>query len=264
MKEVCEDFGRRLIRGWDEEASKEEIREYVKESVEAFFKKGKEAEAEEVEVPKKKGTKSKGLETKTKAKEPEEEEVSDNEAEITVESPKKKSRATKKTEEVAARKKVTKKSKGGEKEKCKAVTAKGAPCSKNAVEGCEFCSVHRDKGVPLEKAKGKGGAKAPAKKTKAKVVKKKESKPESAKHAGTHGVDEIDEEGCELCASHGGPFELPEYEAEKAPSVAEEDEEDNSNELDNSKELEDDPDYEVTGGSRSDGGLSEEDFDEDD
>lgn len=235
MAEVCRDFGRRLIRGWDEKAEKEEVRAYVEESIEAFF-------------------------NKTKAKET-------KETEVTVESPSPKKKVTKsKTpEKKAPAKGKAAKGKGVEKAKCKAVTAKGLPCSKNATEGCEFCSVHapKDKTAVLdktvtEKASGSGTkAKAPAK-SKA-PAKAKKSKPESAKHTGAHGPDEVDEDGCELCASHGGPFELPDYEtvSVKKDTYEAEIEEEEEEEIDN---IVMDPDYD----NGSEGGLTEEDFDEDD
>lgn len=234
MAEVCRDFGRRLIRGWDEGANKEEVRKYVEDSVAAFFNKptkevlSEEPEAEEEETPKKK---SKAKPKKAKKSEPE----SDYEAEITVESPKKKAKSKSKASSATT------------KAKCKAVTAKGAPCSKNAVDGCEFCNVHRDKGTPLDKGessvkdKGESSVK-PKEKAKKAPAKAKASKPESAKHAETHGPDETDPENCELCKSHGGPFELPDYEAENDDK---------------------DPDFDIDDEEVEGGSLTEEDFDED-
>lgn len=75
------------------------------------------------------------------------------------------------------------------------------------------------------------------------------------KHSAAHGPDETDPENCELCASHGGPFELPEYETTvfvdadhlHARLVPVDD---------------GDEDYEPSEAEGS-GSLSEEDFDED-
>ena len=62
MKEVCEDFGRRLIKSWDEGADKEEVVGFVRDAVDAFFKKTKgvevRIEAEKIESPKKKAKKA--------------------------------------------------------------------------------------------------------------------------------------------------------------------------------------------------------------
>ncbi len=248
MAEICVDFGRRLIRGWDETAQKEEVRKYVEESVAAFFAKPEglsaappeskepeepeepEEEEEEESAPKKKAPAKKKAKAKAVAK---------------------KKEPPKETEEENPKPKGKGKSKASAttKPKCKAVTAKGAPCSKNAVDGCEFCNVHRDKGETSVKPKEKAKAKAPVKaKAKAKGTKSKglETKPESAKHAETHGPDETDPENCDLCKSHGGPFELPDYEAEN-----------------NDKDPDFDIDEEVELESNGGGSLTEEDFDED-
>lgn len=209
MKEVCEDFGRKLLRGWDENAPKEEMREYVRESVDAFFahtkglngKKVVTLEVEKVdeesrpdgsEIKPKKKAPAKGK-AKKKAPEPEPE---ISEAEIEEEKPKAKAKG-----KAHAKKKEAK----VEKPKCEAVTAKGTQCSKCAMEGEVFCSVH------LKKKEEEGGgeekkAKAPAKK------KGGAKKKEELKH--THEMGEKPEEECELCETHGEAFELPEYEME--------------------------------------------------
>ena len=233
MKEVCEDFGRRLIRGWDEKAEKDEVRNYVQESVEAFFKKTeglnprefgikatvtiepetkkkakkKKSEAEipdsptgmtdtEEEKPKKKaGTKSKGLETKSK------------DASL--------------SKDTSLSKKTGTKSKGG-KPKCEGVTAKGTKCSKCAVEGEVFCSVH------LKKA----AADKEEKKTKTKTKPKPKEAP---KHTHEPGEEPVEGEECELCEKHGDVFEVPEYE-----------EVDKSELLDEEDDTKGDPNWELT------------------
>ena len=221
MKEVCVDFGRRLIRGWDEGAPKEEVREFVMESVEAFFKRSDGI----LEKSASTGimTKSSGLEmmveiekvpAKKKKAEPDEEEISDNEAEITVESPKKKKTPAKKkapvkkskkeetseVEETPKKKKAPAKKKATDtnKPKCEGVTAKGTRCSKCAIDGEVFCSIHLKKKEEPKEAKEKKGRAT------------KSKKKEELKH--DHEVGEKPEEECELCETHGEAFEMPEYE----------------------------------------------------
>lgn len=121
MKEVCVDFGRKLVKSWDAEADKEEVKKFVMDAANEFFKR------------------TGGLEMKVEIEKVEE---------SSVEKPKKK----------APVKKVTK-SKASEKPKCEGVTAKGAPCSKCAVEGEVFCSVHLKKAASEEKKKPKSPAK---------------------------------------------------------------------------------------------------------
>ena len=235
------DFGRRLIRGWDEGAPKEEVREFVMEAVEEFFKrsdgileksastgiktkssdlskssdvskKKKEEEIYEAESPKKKGkapakkgTKSKGLETKAK--------------------------------EVA---KKTSSSSSGKKPKCEATTAKGTPCSKCAVDGEVFCSVHLKSKTKKDEPKGKAVSAKGGKK--AKVA-------ESPKHS--HGLTSPPLKECELCETHGMPFEIPEYEEETKEKEKDEIE---------------DPDFKLTEDdfdeSGSEMGSDEDEFDE--
>ena len=105
------------------------------------------------------------------------------------------------------------------KPKCEATTAKGTPCSKCAIDGEIFCSVHIKK--------ESGSTEKTVKKSKASSSKKKPT----PKH--THGFMSPPKVAgeCELCDSHGMPFENPEFEVE----------------VDN-----DDPDYR----------MEEEDFDE--
>lgn len=258
MAEVCRDFGYKLVKSWEMDRrmplDKAEIRDFVVEAVSNFFgataKTSEEPEPEpEVEPvapspPKKAKGKAKGKAPAKKAKAPEPE----------VEEPEEEAPPAKGKAKAPAAKASSSK-----KPKCQALTAKGAPCSKCAVEGSTFCSVHDpSKGkakAPVAKAssskapvaKGKGG-KAPAAKGKGKAD---ESVPASVKH--THGLDELDYENCDLCKSHGGPFELPEYESVTLGKKSWADEAEN--------EDPDDPDYEVE--SVGGGGLSEEDFDED-
>lgn len=221
MAEVCRDFGARLIRSWDREADKDEVTNFVKDATDAFFKKSVEKEIVSPVKPKaKKASKKKS--------EPEPEVVSDNEAEITVESPKKKGKAKAKAKAPAKAKEVAKKTKASSsgKPKCQATTAKGTPCSKCALEGEVFCNVHLKK-VAAEASDKKAAAPAKAK------GKTKKAVAESPKH--THGLTSPPlKETCELCDTHGMPFEVPEYEEEIE------------------KEKEDDPDFKLT----------EDDFDE--
>ena len=212
MAEVCRDFGARLVKS------------FVSDAVDAFFKKKSVVEKDITSPVKPKAKKA----SKKKAEpEAEPEVVSDNEAEITVESPKKKANAK-------APAKAKAKAKGGSaKPKCQATTAKGAPCSKCALDGEVFCSVH------LKKVDEKAKAKAPAKaKTPAKA--KGKSKVSPPKH--THSLTSPPlKEACDLCETHGMPFEVPEYEEETKSVVSE-------------NEKDDDPDFKLT----------EEDFDESD
>ena len=139
MKDVCVDFGRKLVKSWDAEADKEEVKKFVIDSVNEFFKR------------------TGGLEMKVEI-----EKVEESSGEATGGKPKK-SRATKKAEEVATKKAPAK----SKKPKCEGVTAKGAPCSKCAVEGEVFCSVHLKKAAKEEdKDKSLDKPKSPAKKGK--------------------------------------------------------------------------------------------------
>lgn len=240
MKEVCVDFGRRLIRGWDEGADKEEVRKYVMEAAEEFFKRAdglKPKATVTIEKVEKKPRVSKKKEEDT-----------ENEAEITsddvteIKSPKKKSRATKKTEEVAKSKpkKAPAKKKESGKPKCEGVTAKGTQCSKCALDGEVFCSIHLKKAgkEEKEKPKGKGG------KGITKGGKKKEDAP-----VHTHEVGEKPEE-CEVCEKYGDVFEVPEYEKDEDQDQ----DEDQMNPLTYDDDEKGDPNW----------ALEEEDFDEDD
>ena len=253
MAEVCRDFGARLVRSWDREADRDEIKNFVSEAVENFFEGARATASVVIESPVKKPKASKKksespdleppspvkkAKAKAKAKAKKSPEPDVVEVEIDIES-------------AAATKKKAKK--GSSKPKCQATTAKGTPCSKCALDGEVFCNVHMKKVVD-EKAKAKG--KAPAEKaekvTKAKASKKKKESP--PKH--THSLTSPPlKEACDLCETHGMPFEVPEYE-EETKSVA-------------SEKGDDDPDFKLTEddfeeSDDDDSGtdLDEEEFDE--
>lgn len=207
MKEVCVDFGRRLIRGWDEGADKDEVLNYVMESAELFFKRAEGLEGS-----------SKGIAIKAKMT------IEKVDVDETESVPKKKAPAKKKakapfavpdsptgmtdTEEEKSKKsklgRMVKKG-GGEKKKCEGVTAKGTQCSKCAIDGEVFCNVHLKKKDDVKEKK------APAKEKKAPAKKGKGKKKEEPVHDHEIGK-EPGEEGCELCETHGEAFEMPEYE----------------------------------------------------
>lgn len=234
MAEVCRDFGRKLIKSWDTKCDKEEVVNFVNECVDAFFSKSSSSSKDEEVVEIKSPVKPKAKKVSKKKSEPEPEPevvVSDNEAEITdVESPKKKGKGKAKAKAPAKAKEVAKKTKKASssgKPKCQATTAKGTPCSKCALEGEVFCNVHlkkvakkatEEEAAKPKVSKGKGG---------------KGLSKTSPKH--THGLTSPPLKECELCDTHGMPFEIPEYE---------EDEEE--------IEKKDDPDFKLT----------EDDFDE--
>ena len=85
--------------------------------------------------------------------------------------------------------------------KCTSTTAKGKPCSLNAVEGGCMCRVHlksADKPAApprVPRAPVTGPATGPVKKP------KKAKKTEQPAHS--HGLDEETHEDCELCQTHG-------------------------------------------------------------
>ena len=153
MAEVCREFGARLVRSWDREAEKEEVKRFVAEAVENFFKGTHATVTEKVVIAS--PVKAKAPSKKKAKAEPE------PEAEIAVESPKKKGTKSKAPAKAKPKaKEVAKKT--GDKPKCEATTAKGAPCSKCALDGEVFCSVHlksktTKKGDAPAVAKGKGG-----------------------------------------------------------------------------------------------------------
>lgn len=240
MKEVCEDFGRRLIRGWDEKADKNEIKEYVREAAEAFFKR---TEGLEETSPKESAS---AIKAKVTIERVEEGETSS----FGTEKPKKKVRAssaksakkkvseaeeeTTSSEGTESKSKLARKAtKGKGKPKCEGVTAKGTQCSKCAIEGEVFCSVH------LKKKDAEASSEGTVVKTKAPAKKKASKKEEAPVH--THEIGEEPEKECEVCEKYGDVFEVPEYEEYNEMPI----EEDNEDK---------DPSW----------GLEEEDFDEDD
>lgn len=107
------------------------------------------------------------------------------------------------------------KGKAGAKPKCQATTAKGTPCSKCASDGEIFCSVHltaaatSTKKNKAKKDSGEGSSSSSA--TKKGSITPKKMVP---KH--THGLTSpVPDTGCDLCETHGMPFEIPEYEEER-------------------------------------------------
>jgi hypothetical protein len=248
VADACKDFGAKLIRSWDQGADKAEIRAFVDEAVKTFFA-----------LDAASGARVSSLAPTPSDPEPESESAP-------APAPKPKAKAP-----APAAAKPKGKGKAPTKPKCQALTAKGAPCSKCAVEGSTFCSVHN---AVTTKAKGKGKApaKAPPAKGKGKkkaVAETTKSVPASVKH--THGLDELDHEDCDLCKSHGAPFELPDYEAGTSSSSvpapapnkktwADDAEDDDDATYDPLAEEEDASEIGSDGGG---GGLSEEDFDED-
>ena len=77
------------------------------------------------------------------------------------------------------------------KQTCTSVTAKGARCSKIAVNGTQTCSVHSKLKNPSEKKRAK--------------------KSDKLLLAHAHGLTSPCV-NCDLCALHGDAFKLPEYE----------------------------------------------------
>ena len=86
---------------------------------------------------------------------------------------------------------------------CTATTAKGKPCSLKALAGTCFCRIHSGEPKPKKE-------KAPP----------KEKKPStrSTEPVHNHPVDEELHDECELCQTHGAPFEKDEDEFEVAKS----------------------------------------------
>ena len=224
MAEVCRDFGRRLIRSWDEKAEKDEVKAFVEEAVVNFFKVSllePEAEAEKPKAKAKAKGKAVDVTVESKPKK-----TTKKKAEAEEEAPKKKgkkavSRSPVTEEEFGskiAKAAAVSKGKATAKPKCQAVTAKGTQCSKCAIDGGPFCSVHLKK-VPAAaeeedvadepKAKGKGG--------------KGLTKKSPPKHTHSLTSPPLKENPCELCDTHGMPFEVPEYEEDKAEVEADPD-----------------------------------------
>lgn len=208
MKEVCVDFGRKLIKSWEADSGapldKEEVRNFVESAVEEFFKR-----AEGVDMPMVKATVTV---EKTSPKESEKK------------APVKKGKGGKgitrkeKIIDEAESKPKGKKKESGTKKKCEGVTAKGTQCSKCALEGEVFCSVH------LKKAAAAKADEEPKKKESAPKKGKKKA-PAKKKEEHTHEPGEKAEEGCDLCEKHGDVFEVPDYEEVPVEEPEEEPEE---------------------------------------
>jgi hypothetical protein len=189
MSEVCRDFGAKLLKSWDPKATKSEVKEFVDEAVANFFK-----------------THVSSPEPAKAAKKPKKAKAVDVTVEVTEPEPAKAAKKPKKAKAVDVTVEVTEpepaKAKGkAKKPKCQAVTAKGTPCSKCAAEGEPFCAVHLKKAPAAEKSE-----KAPAKKG------GKGGKASPPKHTHSLTSPPLKENPCELCETHGMPFEVPEYE----------------------------------------------------
>ena len=90
---------------------------------------------------------------------------------------------------------IGKEGKGGNKEKCTAITGKGTQCSRCATQGQVFCLVH------LKASQAKSGDKS----KKSRMAPKKKKAEDMPKH--THPIEEVPETGsCDLCSSHGNPL----------------------------------------------------------
>ncbi len=190
MVEVCRDFGSKLIKSWDSNAPKDEICEFVEEAVKNFF----------IVAKKKRGGKTKAdppVAVAVVVESP------SGLTDIEEEAPKKKAPVTKKKKKgkggygiykkAEASRVVTEpepKTEKKSKPKCQAVTAKGTPCSKCALDGGIFCAVH---------------------------VKSKEDKPKKKS-----SVKEV----VELCESHGDEVELPDTDNDAKDPTYELEEED--------------------------------------
>ena len=107
--------------------------------------------------------------------------------------------------------------------KCTATTAKGKPCSLNALPGTCTCRVHTKKGEDEESGPGPstGPIKKPKEKKEKKTVAKKKKRDDPPMH--THDLDETVHEDCELCHTHGNP--LASSSTPDVPDVPEEEEE---------------------------------------
>lgn len=116
-------------------------------------------------------------------------------------------------EKPSAKGKATKgKGKATAKPKCQATTAKGTPCSKFACAGEPFCSVHLAAATTTS-SKKKKSATTEEGETSVKKTTKKAAKV-VPKH--THGLTSpVPDSGCDLCETHGAPFEIPEYETDE-------------------------------------------------
>ena len=220
MAEVCRDFGAKLIKSWEADSGspldKAEVRDFVDEAVKNFFKTHVSSPEVEAEPVKKKG--------KGKGKAPAldvEVEIAPAKGKAPAKKGKKKAEPEPESEpdidlpvyEAPAK---GKKKAPAKKPKCQAVTAKGTPCSKCAAEGEPFCSVHLKKAPATVEKK-------PTKETiKAKGGKggKGLAKASPPKHTHSLTSPPLKENPCELCETHGMPFEVPEYEEDKPEDIA--------------------------------------------
>lgn len=98
--------------------------------------------------------------------------------------------------------------------KCTATTAKGKPCSLNALTGTCLCRVHTKKEseapppVPASDDEAAGPSTGPIKKPPPKKEKKKAAakKKRDDPPVHTHELDAVVHEDCELCHTHGNPL----------------------------------------------------------
>lgn len=243
IREMCADFGVRLIKSWESEngapLDSDEVSAFVAEALETYFKT------------------SKATATVT---------VSRVAAPVSKEPKEPKGKATKKEQGESSGN--GKAGKGGKpaKPKCQAVTSKGTPCSKCALENEPFCSVHlKNKNNKTETTVVVGESSSTTtttKKTKGKGGKGISRGVEHSKKKHNHGLTSPVIEKCEVCEESGKPFEIPEYEA--AAAVADrteaaldkkDDEMITAHDLlfgNDDDDVDEDPDY----------SLEEEDFDE--
>ena len=155
MADVCQKFGAKLLRSWDTSANKEYVTSFVEEAVVNFFKMTKPEPdvMEPVPSKKKRVTKGKGKAVITAVDSP----VGLDDTDVVDHVPSKKKRVTKGKGKAGIARKVpepepdeaeitvepSKKGKAAKgKPMCQATTAKGTPCSKCAIDGGPFCTVH--------------------------------------------------------------------------------------------------------------------------
>lgn len=151
VREMCREFGTKLIKSWDADAPKDEIVEFVAEAVRNFFGGGEPEPEPEPIKSSGKGKGGKGLKRcDALVAEPE------------PESP------------PPPAKKAKGKGKAPAKPKCQATTAKGTKCTKCAVGDGPFCSVHIKKTAETTMTNETG--ETSSKKTKKKVSASKKPK----------------------------------------------------------------------------------------
>lgn len=177
VREMCREFGTKLIKSWDADAPKDEIAEFVDEAVRNFFGGGEEPESEPIKF-KSSGKGGKGLKRCDAL-------VAESEPEPEPESP------------PPPAKKAKAKGKAPAKPKCQATTAKGTKCTKCAIDDGPFCSVHIKKTAATTVTDETG--ETSSKKTKKKVSASK--KPKTTCDTPNTAVNKA--------------FEVPEYEREE-------------------------------------------------